>query len=249
MVENEEKEFYNKIGKTIGWNFSSLKCKTIDNSAFHYFDEINKEGEGKIILDIGTGGGEKILNNLKNAKLIIGTDFSKEMINRAKENAKDRNDVMFFEMDSNEIKFPNDFFDIVCARHTPFNSVEVFRVLKSGGLFISEQIDEEDCLDLKISFGRGQGFEKKIKQKEQDKNDLIKCNIKDFEFYDIEQDEYYESEEDLLFLLNNTPIIPDFGKIEKDYEKFNNYVEKNKTDKGIYLKRILYGLKVKKREV
>ena len=53
----------------------------------------------------------------------------------------------------------------------------------------------------------------------------------------------------LKFLLNNTPIIPDFGKIEKDYEKFNNYVEKNKTDKGIYLKRILYGLKVKKREV
>lgn len=246
MKNNEEKEFYNKIGKTIGWDFSILKCQMIDKSTFQYFDEINKDSENKIILDIGTGGGEKILNNVKNAKLIIGTDFSKEMIKRAKENAKARNDVMFFEMDSNEIKFPNNFFDMVCARHTPFNSIEVFRVLKSGGVLISEQIDEDDCIELKRIFGRGQGFEKKIKQREQDKNDLIKCNIKDFQFYDIVQNEYYETEEDLLFLLNNTPIIPNFGKMEKDYEKFNKYVENNKTDKGIYLKRILYGVKARK---
>ena len=248
MGKNEEKEFYNKIGKTIGWDFSNIKCKMVDNSAFQYFDEINKESEGKIILDIGTGGGEKILNNIKNARLIIGTDFSKEMINRAKENSKERKDAMFFEMDSNEIKFPNNFFDIVCARHTPFNSNEVFRVLKSGGVLISEQIDEDDCIELKKIFGRGQGFEKTIKQREQDKLDLIKIQAKDIQFYDIEQDEYYETEEDLLFLLNNTPIIPDFGKMEKDYEKFNIYVEKNKSDRGIHLKRILYGIKAKKSE-
>lgn len=84
MGKNEEKQFYDKIGKTIGWNFSSVKCKMIDSSPFQYFNEINKESKEKIILDIGTGGGEKILNNIKNAKLIIGTDFSKEMIKKAK---------------------------------------------------------------------------------------------------------------------------------------------------------------------
>ncbi len=246
MEKNKEKQFYDKIGKTIGWDFSSIKCKMIDNSHFQYFNEINKECKEKIILDIGTGGGEKILNNIKNAKLIIGTDFSKEMIKRAQENSKARNDVMFFEMDSNEIKFPTGFFDIVSARHTPFNTNEVFRVLKNGGILISEQVDEDDCIDLKKIFGRGQGFAKKIKQREQDKINLINSGINDFEFYDIVQDEYYETEEDLLFLLNNTPIIPEFGKKENDYEKFNYYVEKNKTSNGIYLKRILYGLKAKK---
>ena len=99
---------------------------------------------------------------------------------------------------------------------------------------------------MKKIFGRGQGFEKTIKQREQDKSDLIKSKAKDIKFYDIEQDEYYETEEDLLFLLNNTPIIPEFGKMEKDYEKFNIYVEKNKSDRGIHLKRILYGIKAKK---
>ena len=120
----------------------------IDNSPFQYFNEINKESKEKIILDIGTGGGEKILNNIKNAKLIIGTDFSKEMIKRAKENSKARNDVMFFEMDSNEIKFPTGFFDIVSARHTPFNTNEVFRVLKNGGILISEQVDELSLIHI-----------------------------------------------------------------------------------------------------
>lgn len=248
MERKEEKEFYDKIGKTIGWDFSSIKCEMIDNSAFQYFNEINKESQEKIILDIGTGGGEKILNNVKNAKLIIGTDFSKEMIKRANENSKARNDVMFFEMDSNEIKFPDNFFDIVSARHTPFNTNEVFRVLKSGGILISEQVDEDDCIELKKIFGRGQGFEETIKQREQDRINLINSGITDFEFYNILQDEYYETEEDLLFLLNNTPIIPNFGKVKKDYEKFNYYVERNKTDKGIYLKRILYGLKARKGE-
>ena len=98
-------------------------------------------------------------------------------------------------------------------------------------------------------FGRGQGFERKIKQREQDKINLINSGINDFEFYDIVQDEYYETEEDLLFLLNNTPIISEFGKKEKDYEKFNYYVEENKTSNGIYLRRILYGLKAKKGKI
>lgn len=149
MQKNPEKQFYNKIGKTIGWDFSNIKYKTIDNSSFQYFNELNKESAGKIILDIGTGGGEKILNNIKNARLIIGTDFSQEMINKAKENSKGRKDAMFFKMDSNEIKFPDNFFDIVSARHTPFNPDEVFRVLKSDGMLISEQVDEDDCIELK----------------------------------------------------------------------------------------------------
>lgn len=247
MEKNEEKDFYNKIGKTIGWNFSNIKCKVIDNSNFKYFDIINGECKQKVILDIGTGGGEKTLNNVKNARLIFGIDFSKEMINKAKENAKDREDAIFLEMDSNEIKFSDNFFDIICARHTPFRTKEVFRVLKNNGMFISEQVDEDDCIELKKIFGRGQGFEKNTKQREIYEKELIKNNIKNFEFYNIEQDEYYENEEDLLFLLNNTPIIPSFGKKEKDYEKFNKYVEENRTNKGIHLKRILYGIIARKR--
>lgn len=49
------------------------------------------------ILDLGTGGGEKVLRNFPIVKEIIATDFSKEMINTANKNlAKtERKDITF----------------------------------------------------------------------------------------------------------------------------------------------------------
>lgn len=245
----EEKHFYDKIGKILGWDFSNIKYDVIDNSKFQYFDEVNKYvSKDTVLLDIGTGGGEKLINLVSdNCLMKIGTDFSKEMIRTANKNIPLKYcNIKFFEMNSENLLFPQDFFDIVCARHTPFNIDEIFRVLKLDGIFISEQVDEDDCLELKNIFERGQGYKVEIKLKEKIQKELSKMDFKKVEFYDIVQEEYYETEEDLLFLLKNTPIISDFGEKEHDYEKFNCYVEKNITNKGIYLERKLFGIKVVK---
>lgn len=246
MLIKSEKEFYDKIGSLIGWNFSMLKYKLVDNSAFQYFDEINNQiTEQSILLDIGTGGGEKLTKLISDKCLLkIGTDFSQEMIKVANENNKN-NKIKFFEMNSENIKFPNNFFDIICARHTPFDFKEIFRLLNSNGTFFSEQIDEDDCKSLKELFGRGQGHNAKLKLMDKIKEEAKQNELKNIEFFDIIQQEYYEKEEDLLFLLKNTPIIPNFGDEKLDYQKFNEYVEKNKTDKGILLERKLFGIKAK----
>ena len=242
---NKEKEFYNKIGKIIGWDFSSIKYEVVDNSKFQYFDEINKSiNENMILLDIGTGGGEKLSNLVKNDCILkIGTDFSEEMIKNANKNNKNPK-IRFFEMNSDNLNFPNNFFDIITARHTPFNIKEVSRLLKDNSIFFSEQIDEDDCKELKELFGRGQGYNVKHKLIDRIKEEINENEFKSIEFYNIYQEEFYKTEEDLLFLLNNTPIIEDFGKIKDDYEKFNTYIEKNTTDKGICLKRRLFGMKL-----
>ena len=243
----KEKEFYDKIGKTIGWDFSKIKCDIIDNSKFNFFNEVNNNiTNSTILLDIGTGGGEGLSNAIsKKCLLKIGTDFSKEMIKTAKKNNKNPN-ICFFEMDSNNIKFPDNFFDIVTARHTPFNENEIYRVLKKEGLFFSEQIDEEDCKELKEIFGRGQGFDVECNLRDTMELELKNKKFSRVEFFDIFQKEYYRTAEDLLFLLSNTPIIPYFGKDEGDYIKFNKYIEKNKTEKGILLNRKLFGIKARK---
>lgn len=240
-----EKEFYDKIGKIIGWDFSRMKYDLVDNSEFKYFEEINKNiSEKTILLDIGTGGGEKLTKCISDKCLLkIGTDFSKEMIKHANDNNKD-NKIRFIEMNSEKIDFPKGFFNIITARHTPFNLKEVYRVLKEDGLFFSEQIDEDDCKELKILFGRGQGFNVEHRLIDKIKEEIVNEKFKQIEFYDIIQNEYYKTEEDLLFLLNNTPIIPEFGKIQGDYEKFREYVEKNNTEKGVILIRRLFGIKL-----
>lgn len=244
---NKEKEFYNKIGKIIGWDFSSIKYDVVDNSEFQYFDEINKNmNEGTILLDIGTGGGEKLSNLITNNCLLkIGTDFSEEMIKNANKNNKNQK-IRFFEMNSDNLIFPDNFCDIITARHTPFNINEVWRLLKEKGLFYSEQVDEDDCKELKELFGRGQGYKVEHKLIDKIKEEISECKFECVEFYDILQEEYYKTEEDLMFLLNNTPIIEKFGKVNNDYEKFNTYVKKNTTEKGILLKRKLFGIKLVK---
>lgn len=241
----EEKEFYEKIGKTNGWDFSKMKYELVDNSEFIYLDEVNNNvNKNTILLDIGTGGGEKLINNISNDCLLkIGTDFSDEMIKASKRNIGDRENIKVLKMNSDQILFPDGFFDVVCARHTPFNANEIYRVMKVQGKFFSEQVDEDDCIELKEMFERGQGYNEKIKLINKTKEEMKKEKFSDVKFFDIIQYEYYETEEDLLFLLNNTPIIPDFGKIEEDIEKFNKYVENNKSDKGILLKRKLFGIK------
>lgn len=247
IMNEKEKEFYNKIGSIIGWDFSKLKYSLVDESAFQYFDEINKNvTSNTILLDIGTGGGEKLINLISNECLLkIGTDFSEEMIKIANQN--NINDkIKFFEMDSENIYFPNNFFDIICARHTPFKIEEIYRLLKNDGLFFSEQIDEDDCKSLKKIFNRGQGYNVNVKLIDKLKAEIKKQTFKNVEFFNIEQKEYYETEQDLLFLLKNTPIIPNFGSDENDYKNFQEYIEENKTERGILLERKLFGIRVLK---
>ena len=85
--------------------------------------------------------------------------------------------------------------------------------------------------------------------------DLKDAGFKDIEKVEILQDEYYETEEDLLALLLKTPILDDFSELDNtnfthnkiiEPELFKKYVETHKTEKGIELKRLLYGIVAKK---
>ena len=57
--------------------------------------------------------------------------------------------------------------------------------------------------------------------------------------------EYYKKKEDLIYLLERTPILNNFDLL-KDEEILNKYIEKYSTHKGILLKRKLYAIKLTK---
>ena len=108
---------------------------------------------------------------------------------------------------------------------------------------------------MKKLFNRGQGFNDSISISQKDYNDIKNAGFSEINMQEIIQYEYYKTENDLLALLFKTPILDDFSelhisnnihrdRIEK--ELFNKYVAKHSTDKGIELKRILYGIVAKK---
>ena len=254
-MQKKEHEYYDKIGD---WNFDEIKYSVERLSIWELYEKIkeytNKES---ICLDLGTGGGEMVLKYYPEVRKIYATDFSEEMIKTAKENLKlypNRN-VELLQMDNLNMTFPDKMFDLISARHTVIDAKQIYKALKDDGVLVIEGVDKKDCWELKELFGRGQCFNDEIAISEKDYTDLKAAGFTKVELVEILEDEYYETEEDLLALLLKAPILDDFSEednsefehrqeIEKDL--LEEYVNRYKTDKGILLKRVLYGIVAKK---
>lgn len=254
-MQESEFKYYERIGN---WDFSQIKCRTENLTNWDFYEKIRENSNEKsLCLDLGTGGGEKVLKNYPDVGMIIATDFSKEMIKTAKENAKKypNKRVKFVKMNNLSMNFPKETFDLISARHTIINAKQIYNCLVPGGKLVIEGIDKKDCWEIKELFGRGQAYNDEIAISEKDYQDLVEAGFKNIKKVEILQNEYYETEDDLMALLLKTPILDDFSEIkgekfeyrtiiEKDL--FDDYVKKYKTRKGILLKRVLYGIVAKK---
>jgi len=237
MYTNEYyNDLYEKAGKRIGWDFSHLKT-TEEGQGWDFYKEVLKKVKPTdFILDIGTGGGERILKIAKHFKSVYGIDHSPSMVSTAKKNlnkTKSKN-VKFSMMDSSKLDFPDNYFDIVTDRHCDFNPYEVFRVLKKGGYFFTQQVSEGDQMNIKKAFGRGQGYgtlDGTLKNKYL--KHMQKLGFSKVEDFDYNSKIIYKNDKDYIFLLHYTPTIPEFGKKKNDFEILRKFIEKNKTEKGI----------------
>lgn len=234
MIEYDS--FYDKIAKINGWDFSQVKCHS-EGVQWDFYEEVQKRCKNTdILLDIGTGGGENVLKIAASLSFLIGIDLSGEMIKtaRANLNKSNKGNVRFLQMSSQQLQFPDSLFDIISCRHAPFNATEVARVLKKGGTFLTQQVSEDDKVNLKEAFGRGQSFEEidgTLKNKYI--QELQDAGFSKVQSYEYDAVEYYQRPEDLLFLLTHTPIIPNFNQAEKDYIILHQFLKDNQIDKGI----------------
>ncbi len=235
MDEAAYRAFYESVGQKNGWDFSRLQVET-RGEAWDFSREVLQRCQPTaLMLDIGTGGGEAVLQYASQTLLLIGIDHSVAMIEKAKENlvSSPHRNVRFFHMDSFALVFPNEFFDLVTSRHAPFDPWEVARVLKPGGVFLSQQVSEHDKYKLKNAFGRGQcyGDEDGV-LRDSYLRELQAAGLA-VEVREYDAEEYYQSVQDLLFLLSHTPIIPAFGECADDFKRLHTYVKKNQTEQGI----------------
>lgn len=239
---------YKEVGKRIGWNFSNLKYSVVKKSDFDYYREVVKNiNLDTVMLDIGCGSGEKATRYYAGAKKICLSDIEPEMLKKAKANVnkfydyskKTKNKFKFILLDGKKnLQFKDNTFDLVVSRHCGADMKEVFRVLKKGGIFISEDIAKKDCQELKDMFKRGQGYNDEPLSNHVMK-DCIDAGFDEIKFLRSEEIEYYKTVDDLKFLLENTPILNGFNE-EKDNNTLQEYVDKFSTKKGIKLIRRLY---------
>lgn len=251
----KELDFYEEIGN---WDFSQIRCKTEKLTDWDFYERIKKyTDENSVCLDLGTGAGEKLLAKYPNVKLVVGTDFSEAMVKGAKINLEKsaRKDVRFAKMNNLEMAIPDELLDLISARHTVTDAKQLYKALKKDGVVVIQGVDKADCLEMKEMFGRGQAYKDKIAISQLDYEQLVNAGFEILERKEVLENEYFETKEDLLALLLKTPILDDFSEItENDYMKkpiemkiLDEYIKKNTTEKGILLKRVLYGIVALKR--
>ena len=156
MKQTKEKEFYEEIKD---WDFSKFEIETETLTNWDFFETLNKlANKDSRILDLGTGGGEKVLEFFPDCQEIIATDFSEGMIETANKNLKEsgRKNITFKVMDNLNMNVPDDYFDIVVARNTVTDPKQIYKCLKKGGYLLIHGVDRADCWSLKVLFGKGQ---------------------------------------------------------------------------------------------
>ena len=255
-MKDKELEFYEQIKD---WDFDMFQIeseKLTDWDMYEILKEITDENSK--VLDLGTGGGEKVLRDFPDCE-ILGTDFSKEMIKTANENLKKsgKKNITFRIMDNLEMDVLDEYFDVVVARNTVTDPKQIYKALKPGGYLLIRGVDKDDCHELKRVFGRGQGYHDENPISIIDYDNVLDAGFSDVELVPLHEREYFKNRDLFKAFLLKVPIIDDFSEEEndvKDYYKkdledelLDKYIERNTYSKGIRLIRRYYGISARKR--
>ena len=96
------------------------------------------------LLDLDTGGGEFLLSLGHPCRLVSATEAYPPNVSLCRELLLPLG-IDFREADAaGPLPFPNDSFDLVLNRHGSYCPREIARILKAGGVFLTEQVGAEN---------------------------------------------------------------------------------------------------------
>ena len=166
-----------KLAIQAGWNIPTRVSNYVRNVAHGEFDDEGSYGAWKTclgsaipgavrlkILDVGTGPGVFACLYAQMGHECVGLDFSKSMLNEARQRAAQLNlDCSFVFADAEEPPLEPETFDVVSSRHLLFNLPrpghalrQWVRLLKPGGtlILIGNQPPDDRPLSLAERFRR-----------------------------------------------------------------------------------------------
>jgi len=141
-----------------GWNKKRKVMRRYDCSAFVYDTQYLGEQEAKIkavlselklekgslVLDVGCGTGLLFPHTAEDADLLVGIDFSPNILRQAKKRAKQYSNVAILRADTDFLPFPDKTFNVVFAitllqnMPSPLHClVEIRRVARSKAAVIA----------------------------------------------------------------------------------------------------------------
>ncbi len=147
------------VGDRRGWDFSRMQTRR-EPVPWDYMEIVPRYLKPTdSVLDVGTGGGEKLLAFAQYFWRGVGIDPDPDMIRAARENGATQSNVTFVEMGAEALALPDATFDVVLTRHAPTFVPEVVRVLKPGGYFVTQQVGPKNMANIREEFGTGDDAE------------------------------------------------------------------------------------------
>ena len=139
---NGVRDWYNLIAKDFDKRYEGVEGLYWENFETKIVNELI-DVKGKVVLDLGCGGGRYALLVYKKAKKIIGIDISDNLIEIAKEKLSPAMPIEFLVADATNTCFKDKYFVVVVSLGmfeyledpSPF-LVEINRILKPGGEFL-----------------------------------------------------------------------------------------------------------------
>lgn len=143
--KNEE-----KIAHIKGWDFSHISGRYEEAELPWDYKRIIKQyiNDDMHILDYDTGGGEFLLSLNHPYNRTSATEGYLPNVELCRETLLPLG--IDFKMCNNpsDIPYQDESFDLIINRHGSFNAKEIYRLLKKGGVFITQQVGEDNDREL-----------------------------------------------------------------------------------------------------
>lgn len=140
-----------------GWDFSHLAGRLVLDMPPWSYEAMVRElpPPARSVLDLGTGGGERLaeFEDALPDRAVATEGYAPNIILAHERLARLGIDVVASNDSlAQRLPFAEKSFDLVIDRHTSFNIAEVERVLTSGGIFLTQQVDGRNLADLSEVF-------------------------------------------------------------------------------------------------
>ena len=144
-----------------GWDFSYLGKRMIEPKLPWDYVKIAKKlmKKSDAVLDMETGGGE-VFSSLKPfPKHAVVYEGYKPNIPVARKRLKPYGVKVIECRNLKKLPFKDQEFDLILNRHGAINAKEIYRILKKGGIFFTQQVTgSDDDQDLVKEFGAKRKF-------------------------------------------------------------------------------------------
>ena len=143
-----------------GWDFSYLNDRMIEAQPPWDYTALARDAVAlaQDILDVATGGGEVFASLAPFPGRATAVEGYAPNVAVARARLNPLGVSVFRGSTRTGMPFVNDAFDLVLNRHGGFRPAEMHRILKPGGVFLTQQVGGDNLGDLAEAFGAGLAY-------------------------------------------------------------------------------------------